>query len=312
MEYTHLHWHSTFSFLEAIWTPKEIVAKSKELWFKHIAITDFGNMYGAIAFYNTARDNDINPIIWTEIWFVLDINWYNKLEDIWNICLLAKNTDGYSSLMKIVSHSNQEWIAWKAKCDISMLEKYNEWLVAFMGWQESWIWKMITRSEPDDKIMEITTMIQNKLWKENVYFEITAKDELLDQNMAKINKKILELSEKYNIECVVDNAFYYINKGDKETWEMALAIKDGNKMYDQHRRKPIWDFHIMNGDEIVNLLLANGYEQEKIEKRIENNNRIADQVKIEILMWQALFPNYQTPEDMKKIYDDAEKNLISE
>jgi DNA polymerase III alpha subunit len=60
----------------------------------------------------------------------------------------------------------------------------------------------------------------------------------LDEDMAKINKKILELSEKHDINCIVDNAFQYINKEDKETWEMALAIKDGNKMYDQHRRKP--------------------------------------------------------------------------
>lgn len=312
MEYTHLHGHSTYSFLEAIGTPKEIVAKSKELWFKHMAITDFGNMYGAIAFYNAARSNDINPIIWTEIWFVLDITWYNKLEDIGNLCLLAKNSDWYNSLMKIVSHSNQEWIVWKAKCDTSMLKKYNEWLIAFMGGKESWIGKMILRSEADDKIMEIMTMIQNEIWIENTYLEIIAKDEMLDENTAKINKKILELSEKHNIKCIVDNAFQYINKEDKETWEMALAIKDGNKMYDQHRRKPKWDFHIMSGDEIVNVLLGNGYEQEQIEKRIENNNKIAEEIKIDILMWQALFPNYQTPEEMKKIYDDVKDDLISE
>jgi DNA polymerase III alpha subunit len=47
------------------------------------------------------------------------------------------------------------------------------------------------------------------------------------------------LAKKNNIECIVDNAFQYLNKKDKETWEMALAIKDGNKMYNQYRRKPI-------------------------------------------------------------------------
>jgi DNA polymerase III alpha subunit len=93
---------------------------------------------------------------------------------------------------------------------------------------------------------------------------------------------------------------------------MALAIKDGNKMYDQHRRKPKWDFHIMSWDEIVNLLLANGYEQEEIEKRIQNNNNIAKQIRIDILMWQALFPNYQTPEEMKEIYDKVKDDIISE
>jgi DNA polymerase-3 subunit alpha len=97
---------------------------------------------------------------------------------------------------------------------------------------------MILRSESDEKIMEIVNMIQEKVGKENLYFEIIAQDESKDPNTAKINKKILELAKNNNIECIVDNAFQYINKEDKETWEMALAIKDGNKMYDQHRRKP--------------------------------------------------------------------------
>ncbi len=246
------------------------MAKAKDLWFEHLAITDFGNMYGAIAFYNAARANDINPIIWTELWFVLDVEWYNKLENIWNICLLAKNQDWYNTLMKVVSHANQEWIVWKAKCDIKMLDKYNEWILAFMWWKESWIGKMILRSESDDKIMEITVMLQDKLWKENVYFEIIAKDEELDQNTAKINKKILELANKNWIEIVVDNAFMYINEWDKETREMALAIKDWNKMYEQHRRKPKWDFHIMTWEEIKRLLQLNGYEaKDRVDELIE-------------------------------------------
>jgi len=65
-----------------------------------------------------------------------------------------------------------------------------------------------------------------------------AQDESEDSELKKVNKKILELSEKENIDCVVNNVYYYLNKDDKETWEMALAIKDGNKMYDNNRRKP--------------------------------------------------------------------------
>ncbi len=312
MEYTHLHGHSTYSFLEAIWNPKQIVEKAKELWFKHIWITDFGNMYGAIAFYNAARNNDINPIIWTELGFVLDIEWYNKLENIWNVCLLAKNIDWYNSLMKIVSHANQEWNAGKAKFDINMLSKYNKWFIAFMWWKESWIWKMILRSESDEKIMEIAGMVQEKIWKENTYFEIIAQDEGLDEQTAKINKKILELAKANNIECITDNAFQYINKEDKETWEMALAIKDGNKMYEQHRRKPKWDFYMMTWEDIKRISQSNWYEVSDIDDRIENTNKIAKQVKIEIPMWQALFPNYDTPAEMKKIYDKVEKKLICE
>lgn len=312
MEFTHLHWHSTFSFLEAIGTPKKIIEKAKELELKNIALTDLNGMYWSITFYDNAKSNWINPIIWTELWFVLDINWYNKIDNIGNICLVAKDSYGYASLMKIVSHANQEWINGKPKLDIEILEEYNKWLIAFMGWEISWIWKMIFRAEADDKIIEIINMIQAKLWKENVFLEIIAQNENENENIKKINKKILELSETLWIKCIVNNVFHYINKSDKEAWEMALAIKDGNKMYDAHRRKPKWEFHLMSWDEISEILEENWYNEKQINEWINNNNTIANNINIDISMWQSLFPNYNTAPHMQELYEKLKDWLISE
>ena len=312
MEFTHLHWHSTFSFLEAIWTPKKIIKRAKELEFKNIALTDLNGMYGAVAFYDNAKETWINPIIWTELWLVLDINGYNKIEDIGNICLLAKDSDGYASLMKIVSHANQEGISGKPKLDINMLEKYNKWLIAFMWGEISWIWKMIFRSESDDKIIEIINMIQEKIWKENVFLEMIAQDEKENEFIKRINSKILELSEKLWIKCIVNNVFHYINQSDKDAWEMALAIKDGNKMYDTHRRKPKWEFHLMTWEEIQDILEKNWYSDQQINEWINKNNNIAKNIKIDIEMWQSLFPNYKTPPYMNELYEKLKDWLISE
>lgn len=312
MEFTHLHGHSTFSFLEAIWTPKKIIQKAKELGFENIALTDLGGMYGAIAFYDSARENWINPIIGTELGFVLDINGYNRIEDVWNMCLLAKNGEWYSSLMKIVSHANQEWISGKAKFDIKTLEENNQWLIAFMWGEESWIGKMIFRSEADEKIIEIINMIQDKIWKENVFLEIIAQDELKNQNLKKINSKIIELSEKLGIKCIVNNIYQYINESDKEAWEMALAIKDGNKMYDDHRRKPKEKYHLMSGQEVFAIMMDNWYSEEQTKNWINNNNEIAKTIKIEIPMGQTLFPNYSTPPHIQELYEKVKEWLISE
>jgi len=312
MEFTHLHGHSTFSFLEAIWTPKKIIQKAKELGFENIALTDLGGMYGAIAFYDSARENWINPIIGTELGFVLDINGYNRIEDVWNMCLLAKNGEWYSSLMKIVSHANQEWISGKAKFDIKTLEENNQWLIAFMWGEESWIGKMIFRSEADEKIIEIINMIQDKIWKENVFLEIIAQDELKNQNLKKINSKIIELSEKLGIKCIVNNIYQYINESDKEAWEMALAIKDGNKMYDDHRRKPKEKYHLMSGQEVFAIMMDNWYSEEQTKNWISNNNEIAKTIKIEIPMGQTLFPNYSTPPHIQELYEKVKEWLISE
>jgi DNA polymerase III alpha subunit len=312
MEFTHLHGHSTFSFLEAIWTPKKLVEKCKELWFSAIWLTDLFSMYWAVKLYESCKENGINPIIWTELWFVLNMTWYNKVEDIWNVCLLATNTEWYQNLMKIVSCANEEWIAWKPKIDIDVIWKNSGWIITFMWWESSWIGKMIYRSESDDKILEIIHMLQDKLWKENVFLEIVAQDENKNQLLWKINKKILWIAEAEWIWVITWNVYNYIEKKDREAWEMALAIKDWKKMFDADRRKPVWDFSLLTWDEIYDILVKNNYSETSIKKWIETNNEIAKKINIEIIMWQALFPVYQTPKDVQELYDNIKDSLISD
>lgn len=89
--FTHLHGHSSFSFLEAIGRPPKIIAKAKELGMNAIAITDYNGMYGCIRFYQAAKAEDIKPIIGVELGFVLDINSVIPTNQIGNIVLLAEN-----------------------------------------------------------------------------------------------------------------------------------------------------------------------------------------------------------------------------
>jgi len=269
-------------------------------------------MYWAIQLYEAARDNEIKPIIWVELWFVLDINWFNKVDEIWNICLLAKNTEWYQNLMKIVSVANQAWIAGKPKIDINTIWNFSEWIIAFMWWEESRIWKMINRSETDDKIMEIVWMIQEKLWKENVYFEIIAQKESENQNLKKINQKVLSLAKDNWISVMTWNVYDYINKSDKDAREMALAIKDNKRMFDPDRRDPKWEFYLMTWDEIKEILIWNWYPEAKVDERIAMNNKIADEIDIKINMWQWLFPKYQPSDEVKEIYDSIKDSLISD
>jgi DNA polymerase III alpha subunit len=93
---------------------------------------------------------------------------------------------------------------------------------------------------------------------------------------------------------------------------MALAIKDGYKMYDEIRRKPKWEYHIMNEDEIVNIMTWNGYEDKQINEWIDNNNKIAESIDVKIQLWQYLFPNYDNPEDVKELYEENKDKLVVE
>ncbi|MFZ2151254.1 MAG: PHP domain-containing protein [Candidatus Absconditicoccaceae bacterium] len=310
--FTHLHGHSSFSFLEAIGKPKHIIAKVKSLEMTAIAITDYNGMYGAVNFYLGAGDEGIKPIIGSELGFVLDINSVSNPKTIGNIVLLAKNDIGYHSLMELVSFANQQGIKFKPKIDTSILKEKSQGIIAIIGGEESWLGKMIVNGESEDKIIEIINMIKDILGNNNVFLEMTAQNESLINNVKKINNQILFYSKKTDTDCVVDNNYFYPGKDEKEAWEMALAIKDGYKMYDEIRRKPKGEYHIMNEDEIVNIMTGNGYEDKQINEWIENNNKIAESIDVKIQLGQYLFPNYENPEDVKELYEENKDKLVVE
>lgn len=310
--FTHLHWHSTFSFLEAIWKPEAIVQKAKSLWMESIAITDFNWIYWAIEFYSKAKQNNIKPIIWVELWFSMDINSNIATDQIRNINLLAKDYEWYVNLMKIISFANKEWLKWKPQIDISTLQEFSKGIIAFFGGELSRIWKDILDNLDTNQIIEKINKIKSILWEKNVLLELIAQDESKNDLLSKINHKILEISESWKTDIIVNNIFYYPEQKDKESWEYALAIKDWKKIYDQNRRKSTWEFHIMSEDEIISILQNNSYTDSQIQSRIKNNSKIANQINIEIALNQMLFPKYQVPDHIKNLYKANKTNLICE
>lgn len=308
--FTHLHGHSTFSFLEAIGKPVAIVNKAKELWMNTIAITDYNGMYGMVKFYQLAKDAGIKPIIGVELGFVMDIDSHIPENQVGNIVIIAKTKEGYQSIMELTSFANKEGIKGKPKIDLQSLKKFWREIICISGWANSWLGKMVTLDEKESKIVEIIHLIQDTIGKENFFLEIIAQDYNETTESKKTNEFIFALSEKEHISCVVNNNFFYPSQEDKPAREVALAIKDGLKIYDENRRKPKGQFHIMSEDEIRNTLKNNGLEETTINKLIETNNSIADSIITAIDLNQALFPNYETPEDVKELYEQYKDKLI--
>jgi len=275
-----------------------------------IAITDYHGIHNAVSFYQSAQKSGIKPIIGTEFGFVLNLDGIMDSKQIGNICVLAKNKTGYHNLLKLVSYANMEWLKEKQKIDIFALKKRSEWLLVFMWGPNSRIGKMLMRGEKTEKIYEIIEMLKDVVWEKNVYGEIIAQDHSLDNSIKKINEKALPIFEDSKLRIITNNVFDYLKKDDKDAREMALAIKDGYKMYDEQRRKPPGDYHIATESEIREILLKNGYETIQIDERIATNESIADEVNTEIDLYQSLFPNYETPPKMKEIYDKHKDTLI--
>lgn len=308
--FVHLHWHSTFSFLEAIGKPAKIAARAKELWMPAIAITDYNGMFWAIKLFQACRDEWIKAIVWVELGFVLDVNSVNVFDSIWNLVFLAKTTKWYSSLLELTSFANTIWIKTKPKVDLSALRLFSDWVVCLFGWVQSWIGKMILRDEPREKIIEIIRMFQKIFNENNVYGEIITQLHSENKELERVNIYIYDLCKELGISCLVNTNYHYIKKNDKESWEVALAVKDAKKIYDWDRRKPVWDFHIMNKQEVVEILEKNWYNLSEIEIMISNNLTLSESFNVDIALEQVLFPNYESPESIKEVYENFKDKLI--
>lgn len=169
---------------------------------------------------------------------------------------------------------------------------------------------MIALDEKESKMVEIIHLMQDAIGKENVYLEIIAQDYNETTEHKKVNELLLAMAEREDIGCVVNNNYFYPTSTDKQAREVALAIKDGLKIYDESRRKPKGQFHIMNEEEIRTILQKNEFEKQSINQLIETNNKIAESIDVEIDLNQSLFPNYETPEEVRKLYEEYKDELI--
>lgn len=308
--YIPLHGRSTFSFLESIGTPKVLVKKAKELWFPALGLTDLDVMYGAIQLYQAANDEGIKAIIGVEVGFTLDIKSRSPGKPIGSLCLLAENDQGYLNLMKLVSFAGEEGVLERPKIDLATLEKYKEGILIFSGGTESWIAKMLANAEPLARVQEIREMLQSKLGKENCFLEIIAQDEEKEKELAKINAAVLELAEATKTPCLVSNIYAYPSPKDKQTQELAMAIKDNLKLYDPQHRVPTTENHLMTEAEIRKICQDNGYSDCQIEERIQTTETIANRCSTKIEMGQALFPKYEAEPEILELYEKNKDSLI--
>ena len=310
--YVPLRWHSTFSFLEALWQPKDIINCDKDLWLTAIAITDYNGMFWIPAFYLASKDsknadnpddNWVKAIFWMEMGFTMVVHSSLAEKNSWNLCLLAKNDIGYHNMMELVAFANQTWFTnGVPKLDLNILEEKSEWIIVFTWWETSWIAKMILNWESESKILEIYEMLYKIFW-DNCYLEITAQDESNIPWVKKCNHFIYDLAKKTNTKLIVNNDYHYLRNSDKDSWLVALSIKDWTKIYDSNRRNPQWEYHIMDWEEIKKICIKNWYSADEVDMRLNNNWSIADDLNVSLLFNQKLFPKYEIKEDIKQLYD---------
>lgn len=261
-EFVHLHVHTEFSLLDGLARIKKLVSMVKERGWKSIAITDHGNMFGAIKFFEECIANGIKPIIGEEFYVCHDMNSRNNKDDRAHLVLLAKNNTGYQNLLKLSSYAYLDGMYYKARIDYDLLEKHSEGLICLSGCLAGHIPQYITERRFDEA--EALAIRLKKMFGEDFYFEI--QDHGIPEQK-EVLVKLTEMSEKLDIPLVATNDVHYLNKEDAELQDVLMCVQMGKFIDDPDRLKFSTDeFYLKTYEEMLEAMPA---YQEAIDRTLE-------------------------------------------
>jgi DNA polymerase-3 subunit alpha len=300
-DFVHLHVHSDFSLLDAAVSVTALADKAERLGMTHLALTDHGNMFGAMEFIaacgetinkqgqHEKRKNPIKPVIGCEV-YVSPLSRFQKTgteseNKYYHLVLLAKNREGYLNLVKLCSFAYTEGFYYRPRIDDELLEKYHGGLIALSACVSGEIPRLIQAGKADEA--EKKARYYRDLFgkdedgEPNFYLEIqdhgipAAK---LRGNLSQrdINKAVVEISKRTGIPLVATNDVHYLDREDSVAHDILLCIGTGKVRTEEKRKKYHGDqFYLKSGGEMAALFPDYG-------EAIANTVRIASRCKTDV------------------------------
>jgi len=234
--FVHLHNHSDYSLLDGAAKIKPLVARAAKFGMPALALTDHGNLFGAIEFYTTARNAGLKPIIGMEAYLTTGDRKDRSAErgSVANhITLLAENKEGYRNLIKLSSIGYVEGFYYKPRIDLEVLEKHHKGLIALSGCAKGLVADLIYRDKPE-KARETASSLRDLFGKENFFIEIM--DHGLEIERRQM-PELIKISKELEIPLVVTNDTHYLCREHHEAQDALICIQTGKTLDDPNRLK---------------------------------------------------------------------------
>ena len=289
MKFSHLHIHSHYSLLDGLPKIDELLDCAKKLNMDSLALTDHGNMYGTVEFYQKAKAQGIKPIIGVEFYVATD-GMYNKRPNIDNkqhhLVLLAKNLQGYKNLIKLTTQAWLNGYYYKPRIDNELLKKHCNGLIALTACLKGAIPQAIL-AENYQKAENIAIEYQKIFGKEHFFLELQDHPNLPAQKI--VNQQIIKISKKLNIPLVATNDVHYLHPEDAEAQDILICLQTQKKMSDENRMTFVGeDFSMRSQEQMIESF-------KDVPEAIENTQKIIKMCNIEIPLKETLLPHFDVP-----------------
>ncbi|PJE74239.1 MAG: DNA polymerase III subunit alpha [Candidatus Taylorbacteria bacterium CG10_big_fil_rev_8_21_14_0_10_41_48] len=285
--FIHLHTHSHYSLLSALPKVPDLVKAAKADGAHTLALTDNGNLYGAIEFYKECKSADIKPIIGIDA-YIAPRTRTDKQAGIdsrrTRLILLAKNEQGYKNLMQLVTLGYLEGFYYKPRIDRELLEKYHEGLIAIASAFTGPL-TLALQGNDIEKASEIALDYKN-IFGEDFYLEITHHPDIDDHPTLMDRTK--EVSKNTGVPLVAGGNVYYIHPSDKQAQQTLMLVNSNRDLSDVGNDDDTADFSFISDAQ------AQEYFRD-VPSAIENTEKIAEKCILELELGKWAFPDFKLP-----------------
>src|SRR5262245_30744312 len=253
-DFVHLHLHTEYSLLDGACHVDELVEQGARLGMKAMAVTDHGNMFGAVAFHDACRDKGLKPILGCEIYVAtgsrFDKNAASASEAYNHLTLLASNAAGYHNLVKLVSAGYLEGFYHRPRIDKDLLAKHSEGLIGLSGCLSGEIAQHILAGA-EQAALDSVGAFSEIFGKDRFHLEVMEHG-IPDQR--RVNQGLLRIRQKTGLKLAATNDAHYLHKDDHQAHDVLLCIGSGKKVTDTERlRFDTQQFYLKSADEMAAL-----------------------------------------------------------
>ncbi len=298
-QFTHLHLHTEYSLLDGANKIKALAKKVKEQGMTSVAMTDHGNMFGTIDFYNTMRKEGIKPIIGMEAYLHNQEDLDNKsIRQRFHLCLYAKNEIGYKNLMYLSSRAYIDGFYYYPRINWKLLKEKSEGLICSsaclqgeVNWHLNLSDKNIKFGAKGYEEAKRVALKYKEVFGDDFYLELM-RHGISDQH--RIDKQIIQLSKETGIKIIATNDTHYTNQEDADAHEAFMCIAM-NKLYDDpnRMRHSVHEFYVKSPEQMAQLFAD-------IPEALENTQEIADKCNLEIKLGNPTPPNFKFTRERAK------------